>query len=194
LHKSGTRMRQIIEELLDMTRARLGGGIPIQRRNVDLLTIAKTAVAEAEAAHPARKIELHCGADMQSDMQGQWDGGRLEQVLSNLLGNALRHGSPDSPVVVHLDGDAESVSLSVHNGGHIAPELLPRVFDPFQTSRASRGQGDGLGLGLYIVQQIVLSHAGEVDVRSDPSEGTTFSIKLPRRPSAVTSAPEIKSA
>jgi signal transduction histidine kinase len=183
LLKSGTRMRQIIEELLDMSRARLGGGIPIQRRNVDLLAIAKTAVAEAEASHPGRPIELRS----QGDMQGQWDGSRLEQVLSNLLGNALRHGSTDGPIVVALEAEPDLVRLSVHNSGAIAAELLPRVFDPFRTSRASRGQGDGLGLGLYIVQQIVLAHAGEVDVRSDPSAGTTFSIRLPRRPSSVSS-------
>jgi signal transduction histidine kinase len=181
LYKSGTRMRQIIEELLDMSRARLSGGIPIERRSVDLLALARTAVAEAEGSHPDRKVELRCDGDM----QGQWDAGRLEQVLSNLLGNALRHGAKDRPIVLRLDGEPDFVNISVHNGGHIAPELLPRVFEPFQTSRASRGQGDGLGLGLYIVQQIVLSHAGEVDVRSDPTEGTTFSLRLPRRPSTA---------
>jgi two-component system, sensor histidine kinase and response regulator len=185
LHKSGTRMRQIIEELLDMSRARLGGGIPIQRRSVDLFTIAKTAVAEAEAAHPERRIELRSDGDM----QGKWDGGRLEQVLSNLLGNALRHGASESPVVVQLTAETDLVTVSVHNQGHINPELLPRIFDPFQTTRASRGQGDGLGLGLYIVQQIVASHAGEVEVRSEPDDGTTFVVRLPRRPSTVVAQP-----
>jgi two-component system, sensor histidine kinase and response regulator len=184
LLKSGTRMRQIIEELLDMSRARLGGGIPIQRRNVDLFVIAKTAVAEAEAAHPGRRIELRSSGDM----QGHWDGGRLEQVLSNLLGNALRHGAAGSPVLVQLDAEPDLVRVSVHNNGCISPELLPRVFEPFQTSRAARGQGGGLGLGLYIVQQIVLAHAGEVQVRSEPSEGTAFLVILPRRPSAVSAA------
>jgi two-component system sensor histidine kinase/response regulator len=186
LHKSGSRMRQIIDELLDMSRARLGGGIPIQHQPVDLLTIARTAVAEAEAAHPDRQIELR----HEHDLQGEWDPGRLEQVLSNLLANALRHGALQSPVLVTLSADADSVTLSVHNQGHIAPEVLPRLFEPFQASRESRARGDGLGLGLYIVQQIVFAHDGRVEVHSLPSEGTTIVLQLPRRAQrAATPAP-----
>jgi two-component system sensor histidine kinase/response regulator len=179
LRKSGTRMRQIIDELLDMSRARLGGGIPIQRQPVDLLAIAKTAVAEAEAGHPDRSLELHA----EHDLGGEWDGGRLEQVLSNLLANALRHGDAQSPVVVSVRGETDSVVISVHNQGHIADEMLPQLFEPFQASRESRARGDGLGLGLYIVQQIVFAHEGRVEVRSTPSEGTTFVVHLPRRAS-----------
>lgn len=186
LHRSGTRMRQIIDELLDVARARLGGGIPIERRGADLGTIARAAVAEAEAAHPDRRIELQTSGDL----QGHWDAARLEQVLSNLLGNALRHGATGSEVRVTLDGKSspDSVSLRIHNQGEIPPELLPRIFEPFQTSRSSREQGGGLGLGLYIVQQIVLAHGGTVEVSSRASDGTAFSIRLPRRASEV--APE----
>jgi signal transduction histidine kinase len=179
LHKSGTRMRQIIDELLDMSRARLGGGIPIQRQSVDLLAIAKTAVAEAEAGHPDRSLELHC----EHDLRGEWDGGRLEQVLSNLLANAIRHGDPQSPVVVGVCGEPDAVVISVHNQGHIVDEMLPQLFEPFQASRESRARGDGLGLGLYIVQQIVFAHEGRVEVRSTPSAGTTFVVHLPRHAS-----------
>ena len=176
LHKSGTRMRQIIDELLDMSRARLSGGIPIQRREADLHAIAKTAVAEAEAAHPQRRIELRA----EGELLGQWDAGRLEQVLSNLLANALHHGAPDSPIQVRLKGEPDTVTLSVHNQGQVPPQLLPHIFEPFQTSRATRERGDGLGLGLYIVQQIVLAHQGQVQVSSNDSEGTTFLIRLPK--------------
>jgi two-component system sensor histidine kinase/response regulator len=183
LHRSGTRMRQIIDELLDMTRARLGGGIPIQRRPADLLAIAKTSVSEAEAAHPARHIELR----HEGDLRGEWDAGRLEQVLSNLIGNALRHGSQGTPVLVTVLDEGDHVALSVHNEGHIAPTLLPRVFEPFQASRDSRAKGEGLGLGLYIVQQLVFAHEGTAEVRSLPSDGTTFLIRLPRTAAATES-------
>ena len=180
LRRSGNRMRQIIDELLDMTRARLGGGIPIEPRPADLLQIAKSVMAEMEAAHPGRRLELQA----QGEFAGTWDAPRLEQVLSNLLGNAMRHGSPDAPIRVTLKNLGVHVVLCVHNAGHIPAELLPHVFEPFQSTRESRARAGGLGLGLYIVQQIVLSHGGRVDLESAPEEGTTFHVHLPRLSSA----------
>lgn len=177
LRRSGNRMRQIIDELLDMTRARLGGGIPIEPRPADLLQITKSVVSEMETAHPERRVQLQ----VDGEFSGTWDAPRLEQVISNLLGNAVRHGAPDSAVKVTLKGDAERVVLCVHNAGHIPPQLLPRVFEPFQSSnREPRSRAGGLGLGLYIVQQIVLAHGGSVDVQSTPNDGTTFHVVLPR--------------
>jgi len=186
LHRSGTRMRQIIDELLDVTRARLGGGIPIEPRKADLLQLAKAAVAEAEAAHPDCQVQLHA----EGDLQGEWDPARLEQVLSNLLGNAVRHGTRGKPVHVSLESDESSVTLYIHNDGHIPEQLLPRVFEPFQTSRESRVKAGGLGLGLYIVQQIVLAHGGSVDVHSVPADGTTFRVQLPRYCRPATGEPQ----
>jgi two-component system, sensor histidine kinase and response regulator len=180
LHRSGTRMRKIIDELLDVSRARLGGGIPLVRRPVDLLAIAKTSVAEAEVAHPERRIELHPSGDL----QGEWDANRLEQVLSNLIGNALRHGTQGTEVVVRLVGGPSGVMLEVFNQGCIPPETLPRIFEPFQASRESRAQGGGLGLGLYIVQQIVLAHDGTIAVSSETGCGTTMRVTLPRSASS----------
>lgn len=176
LHRSGTRMRQIIDELLDVTRARLGGGIPIEPRAADLLQLAKAAIAEVEAAHPECHVQLHADGEL----TGEWDPARLEQVFSNLLGNSVRHGTRGKPVHVTLESQGANVTLLVHNDGHIPPEILPRVFEPFQTSRESRAKAGGLGLGLYIVEQIVLAHGGSVDVRSVPADGTTFRIQLPR--------------
>jgi signal transduction histidine kinase len=183
LRRSGNRMRQIIDELLDVTRARLGGGIPIEPRPADLLQIAKSVIAEIETAHPDRRLELHA----EGELSGRWDAPRLEQVVSNLLGNAVRHGSPDGPVMVTLTNQESRVVLCVHNTGYIPPELLPRVFEPFQSNRESRSRSGGLGLGLYIVQQIVLAHGGHVDLQSTPSAGTTFHVVLPR----ISEAPEL---
>lgn len=185
LRRSGNRMRQIIDELLDMTRARLGGGIPIEPRPADLLQIAKSVISEMETAHPDRRVQLQ----VDGEFSGTWDAPRLEQVISNLLGNAVRHGSPDSPVRVTLKGDGARVVLCVHNAGHIPPQLLQRVFEPFQGNRDSRARSGGLGLGLYIVQQIVMAHGGSVDVQSAPSDGTTFHVVLPRSsPASATEA------
>ncbi|MEY4576985.1 MAG: hypothetical protein RL701_1688 [Pseudomonadota bacterium] len=185
LHRSGTRMRQIIDELLDVARARLGGGIPIEPRNADLAQIAKAAVAEAEAGHPGRQVQLRA----EGDFCGHWDTARLEQVFSNLLGNAMRHGTGATEVQVALEADPQSVTFCVHNSGHIPPELLPRIFQPFQTSRESRAQAGGLGLGLYIVEQIVLAHDGSVAVESTAEQGTTFRVQLPRRSLATPISP-----
>jgi two-component system sensor histidine kinase/response regulator len=176
LTSSGTRMVQIIDELFDLSRARLGGGIPIERQSIDLGAVARKTVAEFEATNPSRKIELI----VEGDLRGDWDGGRLSQVLSNLVGNAVRHGNVTMSITVRLVASDPDVQISVHNGGHIPEDLIPRLFQPFQSGVGRRTRAEGLGLGLYIVQQIVIAHGGDVHVSSSPAEGTTFLIRLPR--------------
>ncbi|MET0791178.1 MAG: hybrid sensor histidine kinase/response regulator [Polyangiaceae bacterium] len=176
LQSSGSRMLHIIEELFDLSRARLGGGIPIERTPLDLAVVTRKTVAEFEATNPSRQIDVV----IQGDMAGEWDGGRLGQVLSNLIGNALRHGTVTVPITVQLTGSSADVLVSVHNGGHIPADLMPRLFEPFQSGVGKRTRAEGLGLGLYIVQQIVLAHGGDVQVRSTPEAGTTFELHLPR--------------
>ncbi len=176
LQNSGSRMLHIIEELFDLSRARLGGGIPIERQPTDLLAVTRKTVAEFEATNPSRQIDVVVAGDV----QGEWDSGRLGQVLSNLIGNALRHGSVSVPITVRLTGSENRVVAAVHNGGHISADIMPRLFEPFQSGVGQRKRAEGLGLGLYIVQQIVVSHGGEVVVSSTPEEGTTFEIRLPR--------------
>jgi len=176
LRSSGTRMVHIIDELFDLSRARLGGGIPIERQHVDLVSIARKTVAELEATNPSRSIEIVADGLL----SGEWDGGRLAQVLSNLVGNAVRHGTVTIPITVRLTGGESDVEVCVHNGGHISEDLIPRLFQPFQSGVGRRTRAEGLGLGLYIVQQIVIAHGGEVDVSSTPADGTTFRVRLPR--------------
>jgi len=106
----------------------------------------------------------------------------LLQVFSNLIANACQHGAPDAPVCVKLDGTSrDRVQIEVHNLGAITASLLPHLFDPFRGTRHKRDLSRGLGLGLFIVREIIRGHGGYVDVESTEADGTTFLIQLPRR-------------
>ncbi|MFO0675261.1 MAG: hybrid sensor histidine kinase/response regulator [Polyangiaceae bacterium] len=176
LQTSGKRMLQIISDLNDLSRSRLGGGIPIEPRPMDLATVVHKTIAEIELANPTRRIDVHA----RGDLRGEWDAPRLEQVFSNLVGNAARHGTDGEPIVVTLEGGDDSVVASIHNGGHVPPELIARLFEPFHTGTGPRKRVEGLGLGLYIVDQLVRAHDGDVEVTSCEREGTTFRVTLPR--------------
>ena len=176
---SAARMARMITQLLDFTRARLGGGIPIQRVPGDLVEICHRVVDEVQMAHPTALVQTSIGAPV----CGRWDPDRLADVLTNLLGNAIEHGSTGTPVEVMLEEQGAHVRLRVRNQGPtIAAEDLSTIFDPFHRGRVAgrcTGKRSGLGLGLYIVQQIVLAHGGTVDIESQ--EGvTTFTVVLPK--------------
>ncbi len=175
---SGRRMTRMIEDLLDLTRARLAGGIPIARVQTDLGVLVHRVVQEQQAAYPQRPVEVV----QEGNLAGEWDGERLAQVASNLIGNALMHGAPTAPVRVRLDGrDDAVVTLSVANAGAIDPSLLPHLFDPFRGTAQNGSRQHGLGLGLYIAQQVIHSHQGRVEVRSQLEE-VVFSVTIPRFP------------
>ena len=171
---SAHRMSRMIEQLLDVTRIRLGNGLPVARAEMDLAEVARQGIAEAERAHPDRRFVV----EVRGATRGSWDHDRLAQVLSNLLANAVQHGPPSSPVTLTLDGTrAESVTLRVHNeGAPIPPERLASLFDAFNAGDRSRG----LGLGLYITREIVVAHGGSVEVVSTQGGGTAFVVTLPR--------------
>jgi signal transduction histidine kinase len=174
---SAQRMNRMIEQLRDFTRARIGGGLEIRTRPSDLGEICAQAVGEIELANPDCKLELAS----RGDLSGSWDPDRLLQVASNLLANAAHHGLKGEVVSLTLDGtEPDHVRMAVHNRGAVPPSLLPHLFDPFRTSRQGRGQSRGLGLGLFIVRELVHAHGGSVDVSSSEAEGTTFSLVLPR--------------
>ncbi|HEX5753827.1 MAG TPA: PAS domain-containing protein [Archangium sp.] len=173
--RSAERMARMITDLLDFTRARLGGGIPLQRRPCQLVDLVRATLEELEVQHPGRTVLSHAPGPY----TGEWDPDRLTQVVSNLVDNALQHGARDTPVEVRLGHEDATFVLTVHNQGPPIPEaLLPHVFDPFR--RANHPSRQGLGLGLYIVQQLVLAHGGSITVSSQVDSGTTFTVRLPR--------------
>jgi signal transduction histidine kinase len=179
---SATHMSRMISDMLDLARARLAGGIPIKPVSADLATVVHRVVQEHQAAHPDR---LH--VTIEGDLRGQWDTDRLGQIVSNLIGNALRHSEAGSVVDVKVEGTTETISVLVRNAGSIPPEVLPRIFDPFQGGTRGLKRSEGLGLGLYIVQQIVQALHGVVHVES--VAGTTvFTVTIPRKSNRSPSA------
>ena len=187
---SAERMKRMVNDLLDLTRTRLGSGIPIAPEPMDLALLCGEVMAELAAFRPERRLDFHS----QGDLRGTWDSDRLAQVLSNLVGNALQHGGGDSPISVTARVDGEEVVIEVHNEGRAIPRAeLANIFEPM-VRKESRSEGKGstsLGLGLHIAREIVLAHGGAVSVQSAASEGTTFSVRLPRRSGAVSPSGEI---
>jgi len=165
---------------VDQSQWRSRDSLPITAEEALLDELAREVVAELRAAHRGRQIEL--GA--RGNLRGRWDPGRIAQLLSNLAANALSHGAREYPVTVALDGEGETVRLSVSNRGPvIPPELVERLFEPFQQGTDSRTRRRGLGLGLFIVREIVRAHGGSIDVRS-LEDLTTFVVTLPRTSSS----------
>lgn len=184
--KSSKRMNQMIGALLDFTRSRLGGGIPIERAEMNLGKVIHDVVGEICAANPRRTIDV----DARGSLQGEWDCQRISQLLTNLIGNALEHGSPQTTVTTSAEGDDAEVRISVHNQGPpIPPDRLNGIFNPMKTHNlTTTGSADGpsgnLGLGLYIADRIVNAHKGRIEVESTEEAGTTFTVHLPRRSSS----------
>jgi signal transduction histidine kinase len=135
---------------------------------------------QMRGAHPDRRIELV----VTGDDRGRWDGARLQQLLRNLVSNAIQYGAPDEPVRVAVHGEEADVRVEVMNSGPtVAPSALVQLFEPLKRGarqRDGRDAGGGLGLGLFIVREIARAHGGEVEVRSGEGE-TTFAVRLPRR-------------
>jgi signal transduction histidine kinase len=178
---SARRMARMIEDILDFTRLRIGSGIPLTMGEHDLATLTSTIVEELRLTEGAPAIEI----ESSGDTRGLCDPERVLQVLSNLLGNAVQHGTPGQPIRVRIDGvSAEEMSFHISNSGKIPPELLPCIFDPFRRSGIhTEGTRAGLGLGLYISQQIVAAHGGTLEVESENQ--TVFRVCLPRRRATV---------
>jgi len=187
---SGRRMERMIDQLLDVTRIRMAGGLELQREPADLAAICRAAIDELQGARGHAAIALEAvGA-----ATGDWDADRLAQLVSNLIGNAVEHAPRAEggtvAVAVAVDGmDASAVTLRVHNAGTIPEAVMPVLFEPFRRAPTTRRTA-GLGLGLFITQQIAQAHGGRVQADSDPQRGTTFVVVLPRAaPAAAADAP-----
>lgn len=174
IRSSADRIRALVDDVLDLTRGRLGGGISIERTLVaDLEPRLRHVVAEVQALHPTRTI------DLQLAIAGpvRCDARRIEQLLSNLLSNAFQHGAIDTPVRVAVSGGGNALRIQVENhGAPISTETRGRLFQPYFRA-GPRGAGEGLGLGLFIVAEIAKSHGGSVAVTSGEGLVTlTFSM------------------
>lgn len=171
--RAGNRMKFLIEDLLDTTQTVQGGKIHIEKVPSDLRQICFMIIEEFEISHPERTIEFYA----EENCFGDWDEGRLGQVLSNLLSNAMHYGSTSKPIKVNLIEDCDKVILQVNNQGKIIPQdIRKNLFKPFWRGARKRSNSSGLGLGLYIVKQIVDAHGGSITVDSNPEYGTTFTV------------------
>jgi PAS domain S-box-containing protein len=168
-------MRRMIADLLDFTRVRAHGGLPVERRPVRLGPLVEELGAELRVAHPERRIELL----RRDEGEAHLDPDRVAQAIINLVGNALDHGAPRRPVTVTLDGNAARLRLLVHNDGPAIPlAVRDKLFTPF--ARGNQGENSGVGLGLFIVHEIASAHGGSITFSSDGKSGTTFTLELPR--------------
>jgi signal transduction histidine kinase len=174
---SGVRMQRMIEQILDVTRARLAEGIPVDRsRAHDVVQLSAKIVDELRGAHPTRSIVVEAVCPCMARV----DADRMEQVISNLLGNAIVHGDPDFPITLRTEIRGETACISVHNfGKRIDPRVRATLFDPFKRGVEPQAAGAGLGLGLYIAERIVSAHGGTIEVHSSVVEGTRFEALFP---------------
>jgi signal transduction histidine kinase len=180
LIKSGGRMQMLLDDLCDFNRTQLGLGINIDPHDVDLAKLLADVVDELRAAHPGRQIDL----DVVGDLYGDWDGQRIQQLLSNLVINAIKYGASSTPVRIMASAAGAEILIEVKNSGPaIDQPTLERIFDPLERGPGQTdktGGNAGLGLGLYIASEIAKAHHGSIDARSDQTE-TAFAVRLPRR-------------
>ena len=176
LDSSTQRMTRMVEQLLDVTRARLGSGIPVARREIELGKLITTVADELALAYPKSRIEVRPF----EPVFGIWDPDRIAQVVSNLLSNAIQYGRAESPIVVELESSEAIAAIAITNqvrGAPIPADQLATLFEPYRRG-AGASQHAGLGLGLYIVRELVRAHGGTIEVDSR-EDGTQFRVRLP---------------
>ena len=182
IKRASRDMKRLITDLLEYTRTRLGAGIPIEQSACDLGPVCEASLEDIRAGNPEQQFVQQ----LSGDLTVLADAGRMQQALSNLLSNAVQHGNRQSPVTLTADGEADAVFLRVSNSGDPIPaDALQVIFEPLvqapnANSEAHERSKTSLGLGLFIVREIVLAHGGTVVVESSAESGTMFTIRLPR--------------
>ncbi len=183
IFRSAKRVDEIVRDLLDFSTSHLGDGIPVDPYTVDLAEIGHNVVEEVRTFHPDRDIELVC----KGNLNGDWDGPRVAQVFSNLISNAIQHGKSDCTIHVVMAGSEKDVLFEVKNDADVIPPAkLRMLFDPVKSfairpaSERVKSRVKNLGLGLYVVKEIVHAHEGKISVTSSKKSGVKFSVTLPR--------------
>ncbi len=169
-----SRMTGLVDNIMDLARARLGGGISLDLKEADLVQTLEIVADEIRSAHPGRAIHL----ELDFPQPAVIDRPRIAQLFSNLVSNAVTHGLEDHPVRITGRNGPDGLEVSVHNAGTAIPkDDVEKLFMPFKRGAASSG-GQGLGLGLYIALEIAKAHGGTIDVSSDDT-GTCFTFRMP---------------
>jgi signal transduction histidine kinase len=175
-------MSDLIDDLMDFAHSGLGHAFPLEAKPFSVDSLCKQVVAEHQVAHPQRQIRGNCDGALIAHI----DPARIRQVISNLVGNAIQHGRPDTPVELSLAAEGPLVVIRVSNQGNpIPPQELHHIFDPMTRASTVKDVDDpafrgSIGLGLYIARAIVMAHKGTIDVTSTAAEGTCFTVRLPR--------------
>jgi signal transduction histidine kinase len=194
MFSSAKRMSKLVNDLIDFTRTHLGPGMPIRVRYGSLVAVCEQVVDELRTFHPERCIELR----VPPQLDAVFDDGRIAQMLSNLIGNAIQYGSLDTPVEVSLDGNDDEIVVVVNNQGRPIPsDKISCIFEPLVRVAANihsdHAERTSLGIGLFISREIVHAHGGQIGVTSDAESGTTFTVTWPRhrKESRSTDGPDV---
>jgi signal transduction histidine kinase len=189
MHSSARRMSRLVDDLIDFTRTHLGPGIPIDPKRGNFMAVCRQVVNELGTYYPERLVELQAP----TEFHAIFDDGRVAQMLSNLIGNALQYSDDDGPVRVSVTNSDDAICIEVNNRGPIIPpDKLSSIFEPLvrgsTTDNRNGATRNSLGLGLFIAREIIHAHGGEVSVTSDAEDGTTFIVRMPRWPNGFESA------
>jgi signal transduction histidine kinase len=178
IRSSATRMARLIDQILDFARIRAGLSFDLRLEPADVHQICVAAVEELRVGSPDREITL----SVEGQGEARCDSDRIAQVLSNLIGNAVQHGTPGPISVTVRDAAPDAVAIEIHNFGPPIPMAAQAsIFDAFQRQTTADGRpSKSVGLGLFIANQIVRAHGGSLAVRSPDRGGSTFTVLLPR--------------